>query len=758
MDCFVIMHIIINMKRILLAALACMLVLQAEAKTIKGTVKGPDSPLAGVIVSDGYRFTKTAKNGSFKINTAKDARFIFVITPSGYVAPFESGAPQFYLPIKGTKRFNFNLQRLGSGDDFSLLAVSDPQVQNEKHLNRFSGRPLGDICGTAAALSAQRPTVGVALGDIAWNKLEYFAEYKKAIAAAGIPFYAVIGNHDHIQNQSDPGASAGFEAAFGPCNYAFFLGHDLVIGLDNILFKASGETDASKSSNSYVEGYSKEVLDFVRGLLALVGKDTHIFIAQHSPVYLDDHYIEGWDEMLALLSGRKVDFLSGHTHTYDVTPLAPGIVDHNPAAVGGAWWATDLCVDGTPRGHEIINRKGAQLDFAWHNIDYPDDVLVQFIGMDKALLHRNSVVALAWEADENWVCTWTEDGTPRGRLPLDRDYSPYYAAEILGVYGGDYSKIPTYKRPAGSRHYYVATPSQYASKVCMTVTAPDGRSWSHEFDLRGSYTDLQAHRGGAGLMPENTISAMRNAINLNVNTLEFDLHISSDGKVLVSHDPYFHARYSTRPDGTVVREGDPKEYLYTMPYDSIALYDVGLKPVKRWPGQQKIAEVKPLASDLIDFAESYARERNRSPLRYNIEIKSVDGEGEGTLWPDYKEFCDICIPLLLSKNLGDRLVVQSFGVRALNYIHEKYPEADLSYLTDTEPDVVEVMKLLNFKPRWWSPNYSVITHNNVAWCHAQGIKVVPWTVDDPEEMRRMAECRVDAVISNYPDRLIEVFR
>lgn len=747
------------MKRILLAALACtLLILQAEAKVVRGTVKGPDAPLSGVIVTDGFSFTTTTRNGSFKINTSKDARFVFVVTPSGYVAPFESGAPQFYLPIKGTKRFNFALQKFGSGDDFTILAVSDPQMQNEKHYKRFAGVPLGDICGTAARLSAERATVGIALGDIAWNRLEYQAEYKKAIAAAGIPFYAVIGNHDYIQNLSGAAAKASFEETFGPCNYAFFLGKDLVIGLDNIQFLASGDSDPTRSSNKYVEGYSAEELGFVRGLLALVGKDTHIFIAQHSPCYLGGRNIEGCDDLLSILAGRKVDFLSGHTHIYNVIPMAQGITDHNSAALGGAWWATDLCSDGTPRGYEIVSRIGSELSFNWHNLDYPDDYQVEFIPMDKAPLHRNSVLALAWAADDDWVCTWTEDGQDRGRLHLDLDLPPSYTQEILAVYKGDFSRIPRYKRPTGTRHYYVATPSQYASKVTMTVSAPDGRVWTHDFDLRGSYTDLQAHRGGAGLMPENTISAMRNAINLGVNTLEFDLHISSDGKVVVSHDPYFHARYSTRPDGTVVRNGDPKEYLYTMPYDSIARYDVGLKPVKRWPDQEKIAEVKPLASDLLDFTESYAREMNRSPLRYNIEIKSVDGEGEGTLWPEYHEFCDVCIPLLLSKNLGDRLVVQSFDVRALNYIHEKYPEVELSYLTDKEPDVVEVMKLLNFKPRWWSPNYSVITPNNVAWCHAMGIKVVPWTVDDPEEIQRMAKCRVDAVISNYPDRLIEIFR
>jgi len=270
------------------------------------------------------------------------------------------------------------------------------------------------------------------------------------------------------------------------------------------------------------------------------------------------------------------------------------------------------------------------------------------------------------------------------------------------------------------------------------------------------FIDVQAHRGGAGLMPENTIPAMQHALDLGVNTLEFDLQLSQDGQVVVSHDSYFHPRYSTRPDGTLIQETDPKEYLYTMPYDSIARYDVGLRFVDRWPGQVKMAVCKPLASDLIDFAEGYAKQ----PVNYNIEIKSWPGEGEGTLWPEYHVFCDTCIPLLLSRQLGDRLIVQCFDTRALNYMHATWPELTLSYLTEDYDggDIEALLQNLDFVPQWWSPESSVVTPENVAWCHAHGIGVVPWTVDDPAEMQRLVDCGVEAIISNYPDILIATVR
>ena len=748
------------MKRFIFLTLCGLLAITfVSAKTIKGKVSSEGKALSGVIVSDGFSFSKTDAKGAFKIKTNKDARYVFVITPSGYVADFSSGAPAFYLPIKGTKVFNFDLQHFSDSPDYTLFSISDPQVQNEKHLNRFRGAPLGDLRGMGARCSKERQTVGIFLGDIGWNVQAIYPSLKEAIATASIPFYYTIGNHDFIQNRSGIAAGEAYEAAFGPYNHAFFLGGDLVISLNNLIFEGSGNADPGRSSHYYKEGYSRETLDFLKGLLALVPKGTHLFIAQHSPTR---HPSKAWclnsEEFLSLLKGYDVDILSGHTHIMGNQQLAPNVRDHNAASICGSWWSTEICRDGTPRGYEIFTKTGSNLSWRWHNIDCPDEIQAEFIPMGKATFHPNEILAKVWDADDAWTVSWSEDGGEWQEAVPVKEVSPVYKDAILAAFKGDLDKIPSYKKPKRAGQFFAASPSQYAKVVDMKVTAPDGRQWTQTLTTN-TYIDLQAHRGGAGLMPENTFSSMKKAIDLKVNTLEFDLHISSDGQVVVSHDSYFHYRYATRPDGSAVKKGEPKEYLYTMPYDSIKRYEVGLKFVDRWPTQQKLSEHKPLASDLIDFAEKYAAEKGVSPMRYNIEIKSREGKGEGKNWPEYHEFVDKCLPLLISKNLGDRLVAQCFDVRALEYMHQKYPQVKLSYLTDEdEKEISAILSNLSFQPEWWSPHFSVVTKENVAYCHAMGIKVVPWTVDEVEDIRKIADCGVDAIISNYPDRLIDTLR
>ena len=87
--------------------------------------------------------------------------------------------------------------------------------------------------------------------------------------------------------------------------------------------------------------------------------------------------------------------------------------------------------------------------------------------------------------------------------------------------------------------------------------------------------DVQAHRGGMGLLPANTLEAMKNAVDLGVNTLEIDIVVTKDKKVILSHDKYFTAEETTYPDGTPMKKEDPRVYMWKLTYEEIAKYDVG---------------------------------------------------------------------------------------------------------------------------------------------------------------------------------------
>src|SRR5690349_3229617 len=95
--------------------------------------------------------------------------------------------------------------------------------------------------------------------------------------------------------------------------------------------------------------------------------------------------------------------------------------------------------------------------------------------------------------------------------------------------------------------------------------------------------DRQGHRGCRGLMPENTLPAMKKALEFGVTTLEMDVVISRDKKVVVSHEPWFNSEISTTPGGAFVNPDEEKSLnIFCMDYEEVIRYDVGLKPHPRF--------------------------------------------------------------------------------------------------------------------------------------------------------------------------------
>lgn len=264
--------------------------------------------------------------------------------------------------------------------------------------------------------------------------------------------------------------------------------------------------------------------------------------------------------------------------------------------------------------------------------------------------------------------------------------------------------------------------------------------------------DSQGHRGARGLMPENTIQGMHHTIDLGTKTLEMDLQISKDKKVVVSHDSYMGFKFCTTPEGKEMSSKDGySRLLYNMPYDSIRKYDVGLKPHPDFPKQKKMATYKPLLSELIDSTEAYAKLKKR-PIYYNMEIKtSPEYKGKGH--PPVNEFVDLAMKVILDKGIKNRTMIQSFDVNALKIIHARYPGVKTSFLVfkSNTKSIKDHIASLGFTPDIFSPQYDMVTPELIKACHDEKIKVIPWTVNDLDSIKKLKDMGVDGMISDYPN-------
>ena len=267
--------------------------------------------------------------------------------------------------------------------------------------------------------------------------------------------------------------------------------------------------------------------------------------------------------------------------------------------------------------------------------------------------------------------------------------------------------------------------------------------------------DFQAHRGGRGLMPENTIPAMLAVMdNPKVTTLEMDLAITKDKQVVVSHDPVLNPIITTKPDGTFIKGNELNEnIIYQMNYEQLQKFDVGLKPHPGFPQQKKIAAFIPTLSDLIDSVEAKSATMDHK-MFYNIEIKSVDGK-DIVEHPAPEEFVDLVVNLIKLKKVEERTSIQSFDLRPLKVLHQKYPNVQTAYLVEGKGagDVKMKLDLLGYTPTIYSPEFKYVTKEVVEFCHAQHMKIIPWTVNTKKEIDALIALGVDGIITDYPNLL-----
>lgn len=260
---------------------------------------------------------------------------------------------------------------------------------------------------------------------------------------------------------------------------------------------------------------------------------------------------------------------------------------------------------------------------------------------------------------------------------------------------------------------------------------------------------IQGHRGARGLLPENTIPAFMRALSEGVTTLELDVVITKDKQVVVSHEPFMSPDICSKPNGQPV-SGNEEFNIYKMTYEEVAEFDCGSRGNSRFPEQEKMKVSKPRLVDMIRAVEKYIEDNGLSKVSYNIEIKSSP-KGDGISHPEYREFADIVQAVLDQELTSDRYTLQCFDFRVLKYYHEKYPEVDLVALVENMKGVKGNLKELGFTPQVYSPYHALLTKKDIEFCHKQGMKVVPWTVNDRDKMEKLVKWGVDGIITDYPN-------
>jgi glycerophosphoryl diester phosphodiesterase len=284
--------------------------------------------------------------------------------------------------------------------------------------------------------------------------------------------------------------------------------------------------------------------------------------------------------------------------------------------------------------------------------------------------------------------------------------------------------------------------------------------------------DLQGHRGTRGLAPENTLAAFRTALDLGVTTLETDLAVTKDDVLVISHDPVLNPDLVRGPDGKWIGASGPP--IRSLSLAELKRYDIGrLNPASKYA--QQFPEQKPVDGERFPtLAEFFAAAGPE--VRFNIEIKTDPARPDLTVDP--VRFAQLAVEAIRLGKAGGRSTIQSFDWRGLVEARRLAPEIATGCLSIESNNFDTVGRASAQPSPWlggldlaaqggslprlakqagcatWSPFWRNVTAENVKEAQALGLKVLPWTVNNPGDMTRLIDMGVDGLITDYPDRAL----
>lgn len=287
--------------------------------------------------------------------------------------------------------------------------------------------------------------------------------------------------------------------------------------------------------------------------------------------------------------------------------------------------------------------------------------------------------------------------------------------------------------------------------------------------------DLQAHRGGRGLMPENTLPAFAHALAIGVTTLELDTAVTRDGVVVIGHDPSLNPDIARGADGKWLEKKGPA--IHSLSFAELQQYDVGrLRPessyAKRYPQQVSIDGTRyARLADLFALVKRSGNDR----VRFNIETKLSPFARDETPAPE--AFVDALLAVIRSNDMTQRVTLQSFDWRTLKIAQQKARGMPTVYLSAQQKFLDNINAGSREGSAWtaglnaqdfggsvarmvkaaggtiWSPYFGDIDQAKVRDAQSLGVAVVVWTVNETSDIARMLDYSVDGIISDYPDRV-----
>ena len=381
--------------------------------TVYGVVSTADGPVPGVVVSDGVEVTVTNEQGIYQLQSDKEWGYVFISVPAGYEVPAEGVLPQFYKMMKGdastAERVDFSLTAVDGQDDYKVLVLGDMHLANRTgDLKQFM--ELTSDLNAYRALHQQEKMYAIALGDMTWDLYWYsnsyaLPEYLNTINSQvkGLQIFHTIGNHDYdYKATNDRDAESRFMDYIAPTYYSFNLGKVHYVVLDDI--------DCSNYDGTTSRDYEKRVsagqLSWLAKDLSHVDKSVPLVVVMHAQVFYPsqtdgfkvDHDVLNTTQLLNVLDGYKVHFITGHTHmNYNVTPddaVTGGreVYEHNTGAICGSWWwsgyltpGVHLSPDGTPGGYAIWSVNGTDMEWMYKATGWTEDY--QFRSYDLNNVH-----------------------------------------------------------------------------------------------------------------------------------------------------------------------------------------------------------------------------------------------------------------------------------------------------------------------------------------------------------------------------------